>query len=232
MHFVQCTASIVHCTTSRNKPMPPKKSEKLNRNSVIKTAISYADKHGVDAVNVRQVARELNVGAMTLYTYIDNKADLLAGMVDMVAAEIETPAPLTPWKEAITTIAKSTRRTIGKHPWVGPFWANAPGDAKMDHQEAILRIFRQAGFSVADSCKGYHAVTLHAVGFALQAMHYPTQPNSLKAAAGEFLENADHQRYPFFVEHVQYHFDFPDAGGEFEFVLDAILNSLAALLKE
>lgn len=212
--------------------MPKSKTGKVSREKIVRSAVSRADKQGIDAVNLRSLADDLGVGAMTLYSYVDNKADLIAAMVDFVASEIEIPKPTTPWRDAITVVANSTKRTITKHSWVGPFWATGVGESKMAHQETILRTFRHAGFSIADACRGYHAVTMHAVGFALQALQYPTKPKALKKAAGDFLQTADEGRFPFFVEHIRFHFEEPESSGDFEFVLNAILDRLQSMLEE
>ncbi len=54
----------------------------------------------------------------------------------------------------------------------------------------------------------------------------------MKAAAGAFLAEADVNRIPYFVEHVTYHQEHPEPDGEFEFVLDMILDGLERLLEE
>ena len=106
------------------------------------------------------------------------------------------------------------------------------GPSKMAHQESILRVLREAGFSVRLACRGYHAVTMHAVGFTMQALDFPGNAEEMKGAAEWFLEEADAGQIPYFVEHVRYHQEHPEPDGEFEFVLDMILDGLSRLLDE
>ena len=48
---------------------------------------AVADEHGVDAPSMRKLAERLGVGAMSLYTYVENKDDMIEGMVDLVKKE-------------------------------------------------------------------------------------------------------------------------------------------------
>ena len=51
-------------------------------------AVDLADREGIDAVSMRRLGQELGIEAMSLYTHIRGKEDLLDGMVDTVVAEI------------------------------------------------------------------------------------------------------------------------------------------------
>lgn len=59
------------------------------------------------------------VRAMSLYTHIERKEDLLALMIDEVIPEIliqgELPAG---WRDAISLIARQERDYILRHPWI------------------------------------------------------------------------------------------------------------------
>jgi AcrR family transcriptional regulator len=58
----------------------------MSRERVLRAAIDFADRNGIDSLSMRKLARELGVEAMTLYYYVANKNDLLEGMTDLVAA--------------------------------------------------------------------------------------------------------------------------------------------------
>ncbi len=205
---------------------------RLDRDRILDAAVEYADHNGIEKLNMRTLARELGSGVMSLYNYVENKEDLLAGMVDIVAAEIAEPVTGQGWREAITTIAVSAHRTFFRHRWVGPLWVRTGGQAKLAHQETILRVLREGGFSVHLACRGYHAVTMHATGFSIQALAFPNDAESMKAAATTFLAEADPEEIPYFVEHVRHHQQHPETEGEFAFVLDLILDGLERLLLE
>ena len=59
---------------------------------MVSAAIELADRDGIESISMRKLAQELGVEAMSLYTYVRSKDDLLDGMVDTVIAMIPTDA--------------------------------------------------------------------------------------------------------------------------------------------
>jgi AcrR family transcriptional regulator len=89
------------------------------REEIVAAALAVADDDGFEAVSMRNVARRLGVGTMTLYTYVASKDDLLDLMFDEVMRELLLPEPLPEdWREAIGAIARRTREVWLRHPWL------------------------------------------------------------------------------------------------------------------
>lgn len=78
-------------------------------------AITIADAERLEAVSIRRVASELGVRAMSLYTHIDAKEDLLDLMYAEVLIEGELPGD---WREAFLQIAGKEREAGLRHPWM------------------------------------------------------------------------------------------------------------------
>ncbi|HJT63643.1 MAG TPA: TetR family transcriptional regulator, partial [Candidatus Limnocylindria bacterium] len=97
-------------TTAGRKRRKPRAA--LSRDRVLRTAIGLADREGIDALTMRRLASELGVEAMTLYHYVTNKDEILAGMIDLVAGEVELPAGGEDWKTATRRRAISTREVL------------------------------------------------------------------------------------------------------------------------
>ncbi|WP_219470700.1 TetR/AcrR family transcriptional regulator [Nonomuraea rhizosphaerae] len=96
----------------------PQRRPALTREAIVAAAIAIADAEGLGAVSIRRVATELGARAMTLYSYIDRKEDLLDLMADEIAAEVLVEEPLPDdWREALLTIARRERETVRRHPW-------------------------------------------------------------------------------------------------------------------
>jgi AcrR family transcriptional regulator len=72
----------------------------------------------LEAVTMRRVAASLGVGAMTLYTYVPGKAELLDLMLDSAYARMSR-ADTTgqPWRQRLITIAEENRALFDAHPW-------------------------------------------------------------------------------------------------------------------
>ncbi len=99
---------------------PGARKPRLGRAELASVAIRIADAEGIDAVSMRRLATELDVGTMTLYHYVRTKDELLALMVDELLAELVVPDAELPtdWRAAMTMIACRSRDALRRHPWV------------------------------------------------------------------------------------------------------------------
>lgn len=86
---------------------------------VTRVAIALADAEGLGAVSMRRVAEQLGVTAMSLYTYVPSKAELLDVMVDTVSAEaVRAAFNGAGWRERLIEIAESNWMLYRRHPWL------------------------------------------------------------------------------------------------------------------
>jgi AcrR family transcriptional regulator len=100
-----------------SRPEPPRRPA-LTREAIVEAALKIADAEGLAAVSIRRVAAELGARAMTLYSYIGNKEDLLALMADEIAAEVLVDGPLPEdWRAALLLMAGLERDLVRRHPW-------------------------------------------------------------------------------------------------------------------
>ena len=89
----------------------------LSRDRVLRTAVAFADKGGIESLSMRNLAEDLDVVPMALYKHVANKDELLDGMLDVVVGEIDAPVPGTEWKGAVRQRILSARRALLRHPW-------------------------------------------------------------------------------------------------------------------
>ena len=87
----------------------------VNRERVLTVALAVADGEGIEAVTMRRLAREMGVEAASLYHHVHGKDEILDGLVDLVAAEIE-PRPSAGWREAIGQRAHAPARACAATP--------------------------------------------------------------------------------------------------------------------
>ena len=66
----------------------------MNRERTLEVALAVADSEGIEAVTMRRLAREMGVEAASLYHHVNGKDQILDGLVEAVAADIELPKPL------------------------------------------------------------------------------------------------------------------------------------------
>src|SRR5690349_14387767 len=89
----------------------------LTRDRVLRAALRMADEDGIDALSMRNLAQALKVEAMSLYNHVANKEDLLDGLVELVASEIEVPSIGGDWRASMRRRAISAHAVLMRHPW-------------------------------------------------------------------------------------------------------------------
>ncbi|MEU3019054.1 MULTISPECIES: TetR/AcrR family transcriptional regulator [unclassified Nocardiopsis] len=86
---------------------------------LVEAAMTVAEEDGVEALSMRRVAARLGVGTATLYTYVPDKAALLALMVDEMVGQA-TPPHTRPggWRERVEAWAREDLASFRAHPWL------------------------------------------------------------------------------------------------------------------
>ncbi|MFD3515647.1 TetR/AcrR family transcriptional regulator [Streptomyces sp. NPDC058657] len=111
-------------------------------------AVELADRDGLAAVSMRQVAAALGTGQASLYRYVSGRDDLLDLMTDAVVGEVDLDAPLR--GEPVEDLLALAVRTLAvqlRHPWL----ADVPpeplrlGPRGLDYLEYALRAMEPAG---------------------------------------------------------------------------------------
>jgi AcrR family transcriptional regulator len=206
---------------------------RLTRERVLRAAMDLADEGGIEAITMRRLARAVGVEAMSLYYYVANKDDILAGIVDLVVREIELPAQDGDWKAAIRASAISAHRVLRRHPWACNLLMSAPRvlPGRLRHIDALLGRLGEARLPAELTDLGYHALDSHILGFTLWEAGYTSAFRDVPPDfATTFLRDLPMEDYPHLADHVAYHQRPPSAGtgtrSEFEFGLDLILDGL------
>ncbi|HEV8602835.1 MAG TPA: TetR/AcrR family transcriptional regulator C-terminal domain-containing protein [Gaiellaceae bacterium] len=204
----------------------------MSKDRVLQAAVTLADEGGIDALSMRRIAKELGVEAMSLYNHVANKDEILDGIVEVVASEIDLPSDGADWKTAIRQSAISTRDVLLRHPWASGLWGTRQGDglARLRRGDWMLRTLREAGLSKDLTYHAFHIVESYILGFTGQQLNFPHEGEELAGMAEKFLQQLPAGEYPDFVEHVMQHLEprHGDEGG-FELGLDLILESLERL---
>jgi AcrR family transcriptional regulator len=133
----------------------------LTKDRVLRAAVELADRGGYEALSMRKLGQELGVEAMALYRHVQNKDDLLDGIVEVIVGEIESPEPSANWKAALRGQAMAARRVMLRHPWARRVLEERPkgGPVFLAYVESVLATLRDGGFSID---MAHH--TLHVLG--------------------------------------------------------------------
>lgn len=205
-------------------------TESLSRERILAAAVEFADEVGVDKVSMRKLADRLGVGTMSLYNHVANKDEMLVEMVDLVCEQIEWPDDSQQWRAAITNVATSTHRVLMQHPWAADEWIGGrmPGPKRFELLDAILATLERSGLHASLVYRGYHAVTMHIVGYTIQEIGYARSlgDRDLAEMAAGLVEGMADSGLASLARHVQEHISGNDHGDEFGFVLDLLLDGL------
>jgi AcrR family transcriptional regulator len=112
--------------------------------AVVAAASRLADAEGLEAVTMRRVAQALGVVAMTLYTYVPGKAELLDLMLDAAYTRMaRADVSRQPWRERLTRIAEENMALFEAHPWAAAISTIRPPlgpglMAKYEHELSAL----------------------------------------------------------------------------------------------
>jgi AcrR family transcriptional regulator len=99
----------------------PKRGPKgrLTLDQITRVAIEVADADGLSAVSMRRLAEQLGVTAMSLYTYVPGKAELIDLMLDTVYGETARPEDVGEgWRARLELVARETWKLYQRHPWL------------------------------------------------------------------------------------------------------------------
>jgi AcrR family transcriptional regulator len=131
------------------RPEPGDRRPSLTRAAIARAALGIADAEGFEAVSMRRIAEKLGAGTMTLYHYVETKAELITLMDDALMGEVVMPEREIPtgWREALTAIARRTRDVFRRHPWALLSMQGAPpGPNGARHFEQCLAALSRTAF--------------------------------------------------------------------------------------
>lgn len=179
---------------------------------------------------MRKLSQELGGAPMSLYNHVDDKENLVDGIIDALFTEIDLPRGELDWKDTMRQRAISVRAVLSRHPWaIGQMGRRTPGPATLRHHDDVIGCLRDAGFSNQLVAHAMSALDGYIYGFALQEQNLAFgTPDETAELAEAFLLQLPSEDYPrlaaFTVEHVlQPGYDYAK---EYEFGLDLILDGL------
>jgi AcrR family transcriptional regulator len=212
----------------------------LSRERVLRAAVNLADEGGIESLTMRRLAEELGAEAMSLYYHVANKEEVLDGIVDVVAQEInkaveqiDLPSKGADWKKAVRQRILTAREILLRHPWAPSVieTRTSASPVVLRYLDALLGLMRDGGFSYDLGHQALHALGSRALGFT-QELFVPGEgagaapdPAVLEHMAGQF---------PYLTGMLmEVAHDDPDSTlgwcddqTEFEFGLDLILDGL------
>lgn len=171
----------------------------LTRHAIVARALEIADSEGVDQVSFRRLATDFAVTPMALYTHVEDKADLLNAMADLVLRKISVQAAqAVDWADRLRDTLSAAYAAFDKHPAAGALIARPLASAPaMALTEALLACLDEAGFSPGESMSLVQVLTGMVLGPVILQSAYGR-------LAGQTMESPDRERarYVDFIGHL------------------------------
>jgi AcrR family transcriptional regulator len=196
----------------------------LSRLRIAKAARAVVDREGLEALSMRRLGAELGVEGMAIYRHFPNKAAVLAGIVEVLLAELVIPPPSeVPWQTVFRDVSRAYRALLLRHPHAIPLLAALPlsDPAAARAAGAVMALLRAAGFDAQSALKTLATITSYVIGVA--QWEVGTAPFRAPGARESFALPPDAD--PYLVELLP-QLAVDDCDETFEFGLDVIVRGL------
>ncbi len=157
----------------RRTGRPKAGEEPLTRGRILKMALSLVDEHGMEALSMRRLAKELGVDPMAIYHHVPGKRALLTGLIEEVFSEMRVPASRQTgedWRERVRGWARAFRGVARAHPNLISYLPTNPeaaAAATLDSTEELYAAFEAAGMPPRTIVRAADLVVDYLNGFAL-----------------------------------------------------------------
>ena len=159
---------------------PPSQRVRLDRETIVTEALAFVDEVGPGGLTMRRLGQRLGVEAMSLYTYVPGKEDLLDAVVEALVTGLYADpevleAPGSGWQDFLQRLAHGVRRLALSHAQAFPLVASRPPEApwlrpplrSVDWVESFLAGLIAEGFSDAAAVAAYRSFTSFLLGHLL-----------------------------------------------------------------
>lgn len=155
-------------STSACDTGPVARPRLIDRAAVLDAALAVADEGGIEAVTMAAVGRRLGVSAMALYRHVEDKADLLDGLVERLLDDVPLPDPDRPPAEQLAALGEGVRATARRHPHVFPLLLARPAatPTARTRRDRVVTLLREAGVPAAEAARAERLVSTMVLGFA------------------------------------------------------------------
>ncbi|WP_449351533.1 TetR/AcrR family transcriptional regulator [Streptomyces shaanxiensis] len=202
---------------------------------IVATALRIVDEEGSDALSMRTLAQRLGSGTATLYRHFDNRAALVAHVVDRMFGVVELNGDellAMGWERALRTVAHTMFDALARHRNAArllveqtPMGANA-----MVLRERCVAVLLDSGFPPRAAAYAYATLARYVLGFAVQTNRHGDTGQSGDTQSAAAFQTVDPDRFPATAT-VAGSMPVP-IEEEFSFGLELLLSGLARLRDE
>ena len=149
---------------------------------------------------MRRLSAALGVMPNAIYTYFADKDALLAGLLDHLLGEIETPDVAGQyWRGGLVEVMDSSRRLVLAHPQLATMFLTrqSVGPNAIRLGEITFRLLRQGGIEGERAVEAFRTLLIYTLGFAaFQAPRQQSDSTERTARGLAAFSDLDPDRYP------------------------------------
>jgi TetR/AcrR family tetracycline transcriptional repressor len=208
----------------------------LSRDEVLEGALRLLDDVGLDALTMRQLAKQLDVQAGAIYWHFANKQDLIDAMVDRQLGGILATPVVGRWDRQLAELCRRlvTALTATRDGARLATSALAPGKNGLLVSEAMLRAGRESRLSPEESLWATAALGYYVLGYVtdVQATE-AAKARGLTVALTALRRQVDPQTFPELTKlstgrRIQQFMSGKSFRERFEFGLELLLDGMRA----
>lgn len=224
------TRGATPASPRRSPGRPPVPLERI-----VATALQIVDDEGADALSMRTLAQRLGSGTATLYRHFDNRAALVAHVVDRMFGAVRLDGDelrALGWRQALRTAAHTMFDALARHRNAARLMVEQIplGPNAMALREHCVAALLDGGFAPRTAAHAYATLARYVLGFAIQTGGHGAAPDAGEAQASAVFRSVDPELYPATVT-VAASLPVP-IEDEFSFGLELLLDGLARLHAE
>ncbi|WP_328484222.1 TetR/AcrR family transcriptional regulator C-terminal domain-containing protein [Streptomyces sp. NBC_00377] len=168
---------------------------------IVSTALQIVDEEGADALSMRTLAQRLGSGTATLYRHFDNRAALIAHVVDRMFGAVELNGDelhAMAWQQALRTAAHSMFDALSRHRNAAHLMvAQLPlGPKAMAVRERCVAVLLASGFPPRLAAHAYATLARYVLGFAVQINRLEVSGHSEDEQAAVAFQSLDPDLFP------------------------------------
>jgi len=222
----------------------------LTTEQIVAAAIGIADTdQDLSSLSMRRVAESLDVGTMSLYTYVASRAELVEAMLDSVYGEAVTQLEkirTSDWRKGLRRVAAANWAMYLRHPWTLQVFTGRPplGPNAIAKYDLELRVVDGIGLTDVEMDAAITLVHTHVEGVARRKVEAEraerrsgiTDVQWWQAAGPALAEVFDPARFPV-ADRVgaaagQAHQAAYNVEHEYVFGLDRLIEGVGAMIRK
>jgi len=229
---------------------PAPRARGLSRTDIVNIAVAIADAEGTGALSMRRIAKDLQVGVMSLYWYVGSTEELHQLMLETVQVEIEAADPSGDWRADLTAYAYNTRAAVVRHQWAIDYLGGGPPSGPNNARNADRLVGSLDGLGLGLTTVMWILMTLstYVMGAALREIQEMRWHRAAEETKSELGDDAIEDAFVDFdrrirasgrylhlekILHEDIDPDAPETRDErFEFGLSCLLDGIAARIKD